>query len=223
MERLEALRSSSEPSHPYVQVQALPDLVEAAARADQFEVARTATSRFTQYTRQGAPEWQLALEARCRALVARSLDEKEELLVEAIAHHQRAARPFDRARTLLLLGEHLRRERRRKDARTHLRAALETFEDLGALSWEKRTRAELRATGERARKRKSNSLTQLTPQQMQIADLVARGATNKEVAAQLFLSPRTVDHHLRNIFVTLGIRSRAELIRLELEEKSPAQ
>jgi DNA-binding CsgD family transcriptional regulator len=208
----------SHPSHRHVQVHALPDLVEAATYADRLDVAEAATNRFTSFAREGAPHWQMALATRCRALMASTLDKKGELLLEALTYHAQTERPFSRARTLLLLGEHLRRERRRKEARTHLRDALDTFEQLGAVPWERRARAELRATGERTQRRKRNTLAQLTPQQTQIATLVAEGATNKEVAAQLFLSPRTVDYHLRNIFVTLGIRSRSELIRLELEE-----
>jgi DNA-binding CsgD family transcriptional regulator len=199
--------------HRYVVLRALPDLVEAAVRADRADVAESAAAQFAGYARQGATDWQTALAARCSALVTRDPDAKEKLLSEALAFHDRDPRPFAHARTLLLLGEHLRRERRRVEARPQLRAATETFERLGAAPWENRARAELRATGETARKREPSTLTQLTPQQLQIVRLVAEGATNKDVAAQLFLSPRTVDHHLRNVFAKLGISSRAELIR----------
>jgi DNA-binding CsgD family transcriptional regulator len=134
---------------------------------------------------------------------------------QALARHAHAGRPFDQARTQLLYGEFLRRARRRAEARSHLRNAIDTFEQLGASPWEDRARAELRATGETARKRQPTASATLTPQQTQIVRLVAEGATNKEVAAQLFLSPRTVAYHLRNVFVKLQITSRAELIRLQ--------
>jgi DNA-binding CsgD family transcriptional regulator len=221
--RLEAVTSPAPGTgHPFVALQALPDLVEAAVRAGRPEVAEAAATRFAEYAADNAPAWQQALAARCRALITRPAEAREQLLSEALALHD-GDRPLSRARTLLLLGEHLRRERRRVEARAQLRVATETFERLGAAPWEARARAELRATGERVRKREPSTLTQLTPQQLHIVRLVAEGATNKEVAAQLFLSPRTVDHHLRNVFAKLGISSRAELIRLpDLDGSSPA-
>jgi DNA-binding CsgD family transcriptional regulator len=213
--RLEAVSSAARGTgHPFAALRALPDLVEAAVRAGRPDVAESAATRFAEYAGEGALNWELALAARCRALITHPAEAKENLLSEALAFHDRDRRPFSRARTMLLLGEHLRRERRRVEARSHLRSAIETFERLGAAPWEDRARAELRATGETARKREPSTLTQLTPQQLHIVRLVAQGATNKEVAAQLFLSPRTVDHHLRNVFAKLGISSRAELIRL---------
>jgi DNA-binding CsgD family transcriptional regulator len=209
--------------HPFIALLAQPDLVEAAVRADRPDVAEVATTRFVGYAGEGAPDWLRALAARCRALITHAPAAKERLLSEALALHDRDRRPFSQARTLLLLGEHLRRERRRTEARPHLRAAVETFARLGTSPWEARARAELRATGERARRREPSTFTQLTPQQLQIVRLVAQGATNKEAAAQLFLSPRTVDHHLRNVFVKLGITSRAELIRLpDLDDSTRA-
>ena len=123
------------------------------------------------------------------------------------------ARPFDRARTQLLLGERLRRDRRRVEARAHLRAALAAFEALGAAPWAERARAELRATGETARRRDPGTLAQLTPQELQVARFVREGLSNKEVAAQLFLSPRTIDAHLRSVFAKLGVTSRTQLAR----------
>jgi DNA-binding CsgD family transcriptional regulator len=131
----------------------------------------------------------------------------------ALQLHDLGTNPFDKARTELLFGEFLRRERRRGDARDQLRRALETFERLRAEPWAERTRTELRATGETARKRDPSTFDDLTPQELQIARLVAEGSSNKEVAAQLFLSPRTVEYHLRKVFTKLGISSRAELIR----------
>jgi DNA-binding CsgD family transcriptional regulator len=220
-EQLKDVSSSAPgPGHPYVAVNVLPDLVEAAIRADRRDDAESAANRFLSFLREGSPEWFLALASRSRALIADSAEGKEEMLREALVLHEHDRRPFNRARTRLLLGEHLRRDRRRAEARPHLRGAIETFQRLGAAPWETRARAELRATGERARRREPSTLTELTPQQIQIVRLVAEGATNKEVATQLFLSPRTVDYHLRNVFVKLGIASRADLIRLQLDELS---
>jgi DNA-binding CsgD family transcriptional regulator len=118
------------------------------------------------------------------------------------------------------LAHHGNSDRRFEEARTQLRAAIDIFERLGAAPWEDRARAELRATGETARKRDPSTLDQLTPQELQIVRRVAEGASNKAVAAQLFISPRTVAYHLRNVFVKLGISSRAELMRLD-ELKEP--
>ena len=123
----------------------------------------------------------------------------------------RRRRPFDRPRIRLLCGEHLRRLGRRVDARENLRAALDGFEEIGAEPWAERTRGELRASGETARRRGPDVASTLTPQERQIAAMVGQGLTNKEVAAQLYLSPRTIDAHMRNVFAKLGISSRREL------------
>jgi len=126
--------------------------------------------------------------------------------------------PFLQARTELLYGEWLRRKRKRREARHHLRRAAELFRQVGAPPWAERAEGELRATGETARRRDPSTLDELTPQELQIAGLVADGMTNRQIAAQLFLSPRTIDYHLRKIFTKLGITSRSELIRLSLVE-----
>ena len=110
----------------------------------------------------------------------------------------------------------LRRPRRRVAARDHLREALRTFEDVGAEPWAERARQELRASGETARRRDLSTALDLTPQERQVAKFVASGLSNRDVAAQLFLSPRTIDFHLRNVFAKAGISSRAELTRLAL-------
>ena len=133
-----------------------------------------------------------------------------------------ALSPFWRARTELLYGEWLRRERRRQEARGHLLTAAELFHQLRALPWENRAAAELRATGETTSKRDRLALDQLTPQELQIAGLVTQGLTNREIAAQLYLSPRTVDYHLRKVFTKLGIASRTQLVRDGLPKPSPA-
>ena len=145
-------------------------------------------------------------------------DEAEAHFVRAVELHRAAPRPFEDARTELHFGEFLRRERRRTDAREHLRHAVEGFERLGAEPWAERARAELRASGETARKRDPSTLDHLTAQELQSARLVAEGATNRDVAGRLFLSPRTVDYHLRKIFTKLDVSSRAELIRRGLPE-----
>ena len=136
----------------------------------------------------------------------------EEAFAEA-AGLGRALTPFERARTELLYGEWLRRRRRRSDARAHLREAAELLRSLAAQPWAERAESELRATGETARRREAATLDQLTPQELQIAGLVAQGLTNREIASQLFLSPRTIEYHLRKVFTKLGLASRAELIR----------
>jgi DNA-binding CsgD family transcriptional regulator len=138
---------------------------------------------------------------------------------EALALLDGQGRPFDLARIALAYEEALRRARRRADARTHLRGALETFQRLGTTPWAERAAAELRATGETARRRDPSTLSQLTPQELQIVQLVGEGGTNREIGAQLFLSRRTIDYHLRNVFVKLGVSSRAELIRLALADR----
>ena len=112
------------------------------------------------------------------------------------------------------MGESLRRRRSRAQARTHLRSAYETLDRLGAAPWAERARTELQATGETARKRDPSTISRLTPQELQIARLVGAGGTNREIAAELFLSPRTIDYHLHKIFTKLGITSRADLVRL---------
>ncbi len=127
----------------------------------------------------------------------------------ALAAHAESPRLPDRARTELAYGEWLRRARRRVDARDHLRTALSMFEQLGATPWAERAAQELRASGETARRRDVSTATELTAQERQVAALVHQGLSNKDVAARLFVSPRTVDFHLRNVFSKLGISSRA--------------
>ena len=176
--------------------------------------AREILSRFEEWAADSNYPWVQPRLLGCRALLAEG--------DEATAHFEEALRlgagggPFDLARIQLLYGEHLRRERRRADARVQLRAALEGFELLRAEPWAERARAELRATGETARKRNPGTVDQLTPQELRIARFVAEGLSNKEVAAQLFLSPRTIEHHLRHVFAKLGVTSRTQLARLPL-------
>jgi DNA-binding CsgD family transcriptional regulator len=131
------------------------------------------------------------------------------------------ALPFELARTELVYGEWLRRARRRADARSHLRAALEAFERLGAAPWAARARAELRASGETAPTRDPSSLTQLTPQERQVARLAAQGLANQRIAERLFVSRHTVGYHLHKVYAELNITSRAELGQLDLDDDGP--
>ncbi|MFD4907125.1 ATP-binding protein [Kitasatospora purpeofusca] len=193
---------------------AVPDLVEAAVRLGEPERAAEPYERFARWAGAAGTPWAEALRLRCQALLGP--DEFAETAYRAALDlHEGVHRPFERARTALLYGEWLRRERRRTDARPHLGAALETFERLGAEPWANRARAELTATGTAAPApapaAAASALTALTPQELQIARLAARGLTNRDIAAQLFLSPRTVGHHLYKAYPKLGIASRTEL------------
>jgi ATP/maltotriose-dependent transcriptional regulator MalT len=210
-DRLISLTDLNRPSaHVVIVLHAIPDLIEAAVRVGRAHETDERLARYRYWATTTGTAAAVALLARCEALL--TTRPPEEGFGEAI---QRAGAlpPFQRARTELLYGEWLRRERRRQEARAHLRAALELFHGLGAVPWEQRADAELRATGETTRKRDPSTLDQLTPQELQIAGLVADGLTNKEIAAQLYLSPRTIDYHLRKLFSKLGIASRSELIR----------
>jgi DNA-binding NarL/FixJ family response regulator len=148
----------------------------------------------------------------------------EQHFSDALARHARVDAPFELARTHLAFGERLRRARRPAEARKHLRAAVEALERLGAAPWAARARAELEATGERRRRERPAGIAEeLTPQELHVALLVARGATTKEAAASLFLSPRTIDAHLYRIYRKLGVRSRSELTRVVIEERADAR
>jgi DNA-binding CsgD family transcriptional regulator len=196
------------------------DRIEAAVRAGDLDTARAWLQAFEPWAVASQAPWGQAVALHCRALLADDPGEAERLFEAALEMHECAARPFERARTELAFGEHLRRCRRRAHARTHLRAALERFDTLGAALWAERARTELRASGETARKRDPSTLDQLTAQEVQIAQLVAEGRTNRDVAGQLFLSPRTIDYHLRNVFRKLDITSRTELARIDLARQS---
>ena len=177
---------------------ALEPTRQVADHLDRFKNAG-ATLPDTRTPRTARPLPRAGRRVRCRPALPRAVE-----LCDALS-------PFDSARSELLYGEWLRRHRRRIDARLHLRAALEIFQQLATTPWEARARSELRASGETARKRDPSTRDQLTPQELQISRLVASGKSNPEVAAQLFLSPRTIDYHLRKVFTKLEIASRAEL------------
>ncbi|MBN6050612.1 AAA family ATPase [Nonomuraea sp. RK-328] len=193
--------------HPTVVWRSTPDRVEAAVAAGDPEAAREAVEGLERWAASATTAEARALLARCRALAGGG----DELFEEALRLH---GEPFEGARTALLYGERLRRAQRPAQARTHLRAAVEAFQRLGAEPWARRAHGELRAAGETAARPESDALAALTPQELRIARLVAVGASSKEVAAQLFLSPRTVEYHLYKVYPKLGITSRTELARL---------
>jgi DNA-binding CsgD family transcriptional regulator len=217
----------SDPVHgpmavPSVRCLITPDLVEAAVRARrERDLADTVDWYQAWAGATGQPAASAAVH-RCRALL--DDDQAEAHFLEALRLHERTRpehRPFDRARTELLYGEWLRRVRRRSDARPRLSAAHETFERLGATPWAERAATELRATGQTVGRRDAVA-TRLTPQEIQVVRLVAEGGSNQEVAAQMFLSPRTVAYHLYKAFPKLGVTSRAELARLDLDQLAAA-
>jgi DNA-binding CsgD family transcriptional regulator len=200
-------------------VQYAPNLVEALLRAGPRDEAEVELERLEAQTERTGRAWARAAAARCRGLLADG-DAYEEPLRRALA--EPGDMPFERARTQLALGERLRRDRRRADARAHLAAALTAFEGLGAEPWAERARVELRATGETARRRSEPRSDALTPQELQVAIMVSDGATNKEAGARLFLSAKTIEAHLGRIYRKLGVRSRTELASLILREQAEA-
>ncbi|CAM3742627.1 AAA family ATPase [Nocardiopsis rhodophaea] len=199
--------------HAALRMLSAPHYMEAAMRTDDLERAEGALRTFDRWAEATDGDGVRALAARCRALRAEG-SRAEEYFQEAITLHKSGYCDFERARTELLFGSMLRRSRQVRRAREHLHSALETFDGLNAAPWSCQARSELRATGEAVRPRERTAPAGLSPRQLQVARYVAEGATNREVAAQLFLSPRTVDHHLRNVFVKLQIRSRVELARM---------
>jgi DNA-binding CsgD family transcriptional regulator len=222
-EALAAARQASEHEHVYVSVWALPELIEAAVRTGNTRIAGDALDLLAEKTRAGRTDLGLGIEARTRAL----LEEEE-----AAEGHYRAAvdrlgrtrhRP-ELARAHLLYGEWLRRQRRRRDARDQLRTAFTMFDAMGMEAFAGRARAELRASGERARPRSPGAPEVLTPQEEQIARLVAEHLSNREIAARLFISASTVEYHLRKIFRKLGISNRTQLARtLRGDKEAPTE
>jgi DNA-binding CsgD family transcriptional regulator len=187
-------------------------LIEAAVRAGTPELAAGACSRLAEMARASGTDWALGVAARSDALLAED-QRAEELYVEAVDRLGRSRIAVDLARAHLLYGEWLRRQRRRIDARGQLRTAHDLFSNFGMEAFGERTRVELEATGEHAGKRTVDTLGQLTPQEAQISRLVAQGNTTREIAAQLFISPSTVEYHLRKAFRKLGVKSRTQLAR----------
>ena len=188
----------------------LVELIEAAARSGKAALAADALRRLSELARTSGTDWALGVEARSSALLTEG-EPAEPLYRRAIEALARTRVRVELARAHLLYGEWLRRERRRLDAREQLRHAHELFTEFGMEAFAERARVELEATGERARRRTVETRDDLTPQEAQISRLAAEGATNQEIAAQLFISPSTVDYHLRKAFRKLGVKSRHQL------------
>jgi RNA polymerase sigma factor (sigma-70 family) len=194
---------------------AMPELIEAAARVGAYELASETDLHLRGRASASGTDWALGIAARSHALV---MDDKhaDDLYVEAIERLARTRVAIDLARAHLLYGEWLRRQRRRRNARDELRVAHEMFTDFGMEAFAERARVELAASGETARKRTVQTLDQLTPQESRIARLAAEGRTNKEIAAQLFISTNTVEYHLHKAFRKLDVKTRTQLAHLKL-------
>jgi DNA-binding CsgD family transcriptional regulator len=188
----------------------LVELIEAGARSGATDAASAALDRLTEHTQASGTDWALGSEAASRALLSEGRN-AECLHREAVERLARSLGVIHLARAQLRYGEWLRRENRRVDAREQLRAAHETFSRIGAEGFAERARVELQATGETARARSADTLDALTPQEAQIARMASDRQTNPEIAAKLFISPRTVEYHLRKVFTKLGVSSRKEL------------
>jgi ATP/maltotriose-dependent transcriptional regulator MalT len=201
------------------QIQAVyfaPDQVEAAIRAGHRASAEAACERFADWAGAARQPWADAMLHRCRALLS---PDWRTHFAAALSLHATSGRPWESARTHLAFGERLRRERHKTEARAQLRTAAEIFERLGAEPWARRARAELRAAGEQpaaAPPARGDALAALSPQELQIVRLVAAGLTNREIGAQLFISPKTVSYHLYRAFPKLNVASRTQLARLDL-------
>jgi DNA-binding CsgD family transcriptional regulator len=191
----------------------VPELAEAASRTGDAALLKTALDWVTERARVTPTEWALGSEARVRALSSDG-EAAEALYREALERFGRTRFRIELARTHLLYGEWLRRERRRVDAREQLRTAEGMLSTMGVEAFADRARRELLATGETVRKRRVETRGDLTAQEAQIARLAREGLTNPEIGAQLFISARTVQYHLRKVFLKLGINSRVELDRV---------
>ncbi|HEX2314076.1 MAG TPA: LuxR C-terminal-related transcriptional regulator, partial [Thermomonospora sp.] len=195
----------------------MPDLVEASVRIGRTARVREVADWYAGWATHTRQPWAQGVAARLRALTGPAAEAGRHYARAVELHRRPGGRPFEQARTELLYGEWLRRDRRPSEARPHLRSALETFERLGAPPWAERARTELRAAGESAADGgRADLLSRLTPQELQVARLAATGLSNREIGAQLFLSPRTVGYHLSNAYPKLGVTSRGALARLGL-------
>ena len=204
---LAAARQGAEHEDVMTYGRILAELVEAGARAGRPDEAAAALERLTEQTRGSGTDWGLGIEARCRAL----LDDDESLYRESVERLARSRAVLELARSRLLYGEWLRRENRRTDAREVLRAAHDSLSRMGAAAFAERARRELLATGETARRLTPDTRDALTPQEIQVARLARDGHTNPEIGAQLFISPRTVEYHLRKVFRKLDVSTRKQL------------
>ena len=205
-----ARQATSNTFEPWVSTFALPELVEAAVRGGDFELARDGLARLAARTQPCGNDWALGIDARCRALLSDGAA-ADDLYREAIERLRRTRLQPELARAHLVYGEWLRRESRRVDAREQLRAAQEMFATIGMEAFAARAHNELQASGEKVRKRTVETRDDLTAQEWQIARLARDGLSNPEIGTRLYLSPRTVEWHLRNVFNKLDIRSRREL------------
>lgn len=196
--------------HPVVLVWSSLDRIESAGKAGRDVVAREWLAQLDTYATATGQAWAQARAAHARGLVDGNLDAYE----VALTHHRTATRPHERARAALEFGAALRRARKRTAAREHLQEAFDTFDALGAGPWAERAQVELRACGRSVRKRDDSDFARLTPQETQVASFVVQGLTNSDVAAKLYLSRRTIDFHLRNVYTKLGVTSRTELSRV---------
>ena len=210
----QALASAQRAAEETPQLQVAPwastELIEAAVRTARPDLAADALERVMAATAPSSTDWGRGMQARCRALLSEG-ESAERMHREAIERLGRTRRRPELARAHLLYGEWLRRENRRVDARVQLRAAHDQFASIGMEGFADRARAELQVTGEKVRKRAVETRDDLTAQERQIAALARQGLSNAEIGARLFLSPRTVEWHLHNVFGKLGIRSRREL------------
>lgn len=210
---LEPAQSASQRDELMVSVWSLPELAEAAARCGHAAVAHAAVESLSERTRAAGTDLALGIEARSKALVTDGAT-AEAFFHEAIERLARTRVALEHARAQLLYGEWLRRDRRRLDAREQLRLAQHAFASMGAEAFAARAGRELLATGQTARKRTTGTRDQLTPQELQIAQLARDGLSNPEIGARLFISPRTVEYHLRKVFSKLEIKSREHLDRV---------
>jgi ATP/maltotriose-dependent transcriptional regulator MalT len=188
----------------------VPELADAASRTGDLALVGAALEWLAERTRVTPTEWALGVEARIRALLSEG-DVADSLYRESVSRLGRTPVRVELARTHLLYGEWLRRENRRVDAREQLRTAHEMFASMGAEAFADRARRELLATGATVRKRTVGTHDELTAQEAQVARLARDGLSNPEIGTRLFISPRTVQYHLRKVFVKLGISSRAQL------------
>jgi DNA-binding CsgD family transcriptional regulator len=205
-----AEQASADPDDLGLATWSLAELIEAAARIGAPERASGALRRLSQVTSAAATDWALGIQARSRALLSGD-EQAERLYLEAIERLGRTRIRAELARAHLLYGEWLRRQGRRRDAREQLRTAYQMLDVMGIAGFAERARQELAATGETARKRTVETVNELTAQEAQIARLARNGRSNPEISTQLFISPRTVEWHLRKVFTKLGISSRKEL------------
>jgi len=206
---------------PWFGTWVLPDLVEAAVRSGERETATAALARLSERALASRTELALGLLARSRALLADDADAQRLCYQRAIGHLERCRTVTQLARAHLLYGEWLRRQRRRREARDQLRTAYDTLAGLGADGFAERARIGLEATGGHARKHSTAAATALTPQESQIARLASEGLTNRDIAAQLFISRSTVEYHLGKVYSKLGVTSRTRLARVLSQHHVP--